>query len=291
MNYREIAFIAVVAAFAVGEPASAAPILFYPDAANYQHMDESPTGTEVILKPDPKFEQNDFFTTSVTDSFKAAMTDSKAAKQTGFWIDQGYTFQYSSAAGVFDVNGAYYVDLYKAVATGDYSGGAEIVLRYRRATTDPAAASLFWIQVVDTNKPNGGETIPYPDVYSGANAGFGLPFYYTPAEDKLDPNPHTGAAGSQADIRSSSFKLDGAGALLPYDIAFYDFPERTKDAYWRAELHLASYDPTAKKVTVYNTGVKWGFDVIPEPPAYVFVVLGLLLIVHFRWKLRPRAGA
>src|SRR5207245_1301325 len=137
-------------------------------------------------------------------SFRAAMTDSKAAKLPGFWIAQGYTFQYSNINGPFDINGTYDVDLYKATLTGPTTGGADFLLRYERTATDPNANSLFWIQVVNTNKPNGEETIPYPDVYSGANAGFGLPFFYTPNETNLDPNPHTGEAGSQAAIRSSS---------------------------------------------------------------------------------------
>lgn len=280
MRFPVISSVPRVAAFALLLQASVAYssiMLNYPAPANYRHLDQNGS-TTVVLDPDPVYHPGElFFLTGVSDAFKAAMTDSKAATKTGSWIDQGYTFDYGAY-----LNGTFDVDVYKATLTGTNRGGADFLLRYQRGAGDPAANKLFWIQVVSTNQPNGGETIPYPDVYSGANADSGLPFFYTPAETKLDPNPHVGTA----DIYSSSYKIDGAGPLLPYDIAFWDFPKRNKYAYWRGELHLATYDSSDKTITVYDPGVQWGFDVVPEPCTYFLMGFGLLILFRF-CRLKP----
>jgi hypothetical protein len=213
-----------------------------------------------------------------SQDFQNAMTKSKAAAA---WA--GLTFDYTGS-----LNGNFSIDVYNAAHTGDMTGGAQLLVRYTRGAGDPAANQLLWIQVVDTTAPNGGETIPYPDVYSGANAGSNLPFFYTPAETKLDPNSYAG----QANIYSSTYKINGKGPALPYDIAFWDFPTRSATNSWRGELFLASYDAPNKKVTVYD-GMSWGFDITanaPEPGTYAMIGVALLLLGLYRRKRPEMVG-
>lgn len=214
----------------------------------------------VTLDPDPIQNSSEFFlTTNPSQAFRDAMTKSKAAND---WKND-LTFNYVDSSGNdLNLGGNLTIDVYKAAFRTESStiednlGGAQLLTHYNRAAIDPAASDLYWIQVVTTNKPNGGETIPYPDVYfSPYPAGGRLPFYYTPSETNIDDNPYVGVKP----IRSSNYTVNGIN--YDYDIAFWDWPSRTPNAFWRGELFLATYDQTKKEVNVYD-GIQWGFTIL-----------------------------
>lgn len=235
---------------------------------NTIHNHTHDSGASVVtLDPDPITDGGFFLSLDPSLDFQNAMTKSKAAAN---W--KGLKFDFTgSLAGNFDI------DVYNAAHSAPLRGGAQLLLRYTRGAGDPAARDLLWIQTVNTTDPNGGETIPYPDVYSGANAGSNLPFFYTPDETKLDPNSYVG----QADIYSGKYKVNGKGSDLSYDISFWDWPQRSPTNTWRGELFLASYDKANSKVTVYD-GLNWGFDIdkTPEPASYLLVGSALLILVR-----------
>jgi hypothetical protein len=168
------------------------------------------------------------------------------------------------------------------------------------------AKNLFWLQVVNTTSSNGGEpnNSPYPDIYASPYKGVtatgtyvspiagtkALPFYFTPAETTLDPNPYVG----KANIRSSSFTLTnskGTKVKRNNDMAFWDFPTRPATNSWTADLWLAGWDGATKNITVYN-GVEWGFNVKPVPEVstgVAFAVLaGLMMLAMMRKNLADR---
>lgn len=230
------------------------------------HKDDNGT-TKITLNPDPVQLLADPST-----EFMNAMTNSKAADD--WWGDTIDTFNWTGS-----LNGTFVIDVYNAKHSTLTSGGAEILLHYDRGDGDPVASDLFWIQVVDSSFKNGGETIPYPDVYfSSYPAGGKLPFYFRPDETVLDPNPYVG----QKPIRSSSYTV--GGTEYDYDLAFWDFPKREADAYWTGELFLATYDDVNDFVKVYD-GVKWGFTIVPEPPT---IVLLILPVVFLLWNRQMR---
>ncbi len=217
--------------------------------------------TVITLSPDPVQLLSD-----PTPAFMNAMTGSKASAD--WWGTSITTFNWAGT-----LNGGFVVDVYNAKHNSLKSGGAEFLLRYERGNGDPAAADLFWIQVVDTNKKNGGETIPYPDVYfSGYPDGSKLPFYFRPDESEIDNNPYVG----RQDIRSGSYHLTGNEYF--YDMAFWDFPSRYHDANWSGELFLASFDQAHSFVQVYD-GVKWGFNIVPEPSTLSLLLIPMLLLM------------
>ena len=229
--------------------------------------------TVITLKPDPVQLLSD-----PTQAFMNAMTDSRAAAD--WWGTTINTFNWAGS-----LNGSFVVDVYNAKHNSSKSGGAEFLLHYERGAGDPAATDLFWIQVVDTNKKNGGETIPYPDVYfSGYPSGSNLPFFFRPDETEIDNNSYVG----RQDIRSSSYHLTGHEYI--YDMAFWDFPSRFHDAYWTGELFLASYDQAHNFVQVYD-GVKWGFTIIPEPSSLSLLAIPLLLLLMANPRLRRLRNA
>ena len=256
----------ILAGFVICLPALQATTLTYGSGTIHNHSDDN--GKSVVtLNPD-YIESGGccFLSADPSKDFQNAMTKSKAAAK---WKD--LTFDYSGS-----LNGNFTLDVYNAKHTAGLTGGAEILLRYTRGAGDPAASNLLWIQVVNTSAPNGGETIPYPDVYSGANSSSNLPFFFAPTETKLDPNPYVGAAN----IYSSSYKVNGAGPNLNYDLAFWDFPQRDANATWRGELFLAGYDSAKKSVVVYD-GLNWGFDITakaPEPGTDLLVGIALLAL-------------
>lgn len=191
-----------------------------------------------------------------------------------------------TAAGAVSCRSIRTIDVYNAAHSADLTGGAQLLVRYTRGQGDPAANQLLWIQTVTTTDPAGGETIPYPDVYTGANAGSNLPFFFTPAETTLDPNPYVGAAN----IYSSSYKVNGMGPNLAYDVAIWDWPQRNATNSWRGELFLAGYDSVNNKVTVYD-GMNWGFDITakaPEPAINLLIGAGLLLFALVQRRLARR---
>ena len=224
-----------------------------------------------ILQPDP------------SNGFTGAMTGSLASAD--WWGDEITTFDYTGS-----LNGTLYVDVYRAGADPAPFGFADLLVRYTRGAGDPLASDLFWIQTVDTsqrgNNVPANEQIPYADVYaSGYPAGQKLPFYFRPDEVDLDSNAwitaHGGANGntSRAPIRSSNYTVGGNN--YTYDIAFFDRPSRAPTNYWRGELFLASYDAPNKTVVVYD-GIRWGFDVVPEPSTGLLLALGTVMIAAWR---------
>ena len=224
------------------------------------HQDDNGV-TVVTLSPDPVQLLSD-----PTQAFMTAMTNSKASAD--WWGTTINTFNWTGS-----LSGAFVVDVYNAEHTSLKSGGAEFLLHYERGNGDPAAADLFWIQVVDTNKKNGGESIPYPDVYfSGYPNGSKLPFFFRPDETEIDKNPYVG----RQDIRSGSYHL--AGNEYIYDMAFWDFPSRYHDADWTGELFLASFDQPHNFVQIYD-GVKWGFSIVPEPSTLSLLIIPILLLM------------
>jgi len=226
--------------------------------------------TVVTLNPDPVQKA-----TVPSQAFENAMTNSLAAAD--WWGSTITSFDWGGS-----LNGTYVVDVYNAAHKSLFSGGAQFLIRYIRGDGDPLASDLFWIQVVDSNVKNGGETIPYPDVYfSSYPAGQKFPSYFRPDETTLDPNPYVGTA----DIRNSSYTLNGEE--YSYDLAFWDFPSRTADAYWRGELFLASYDEDTRTVTVYD-GVLWGFDInTPLPTAFALFLTPAGLLLWRAHRNRP----
>jgi len=235
----------------------------------------------VTLDPDPISDGGVFLTTSPSTSFINAMTQSLAAAD--WWGSTITTFNY-----VGTLNGTLNIEVYNAAIKSTYTGGAQLLATYTRGAGDPAANSLFWIQVVTTNKPNGGETIPYPDVYfSPYAAGQKLPFYYTPAETVLDANPYT--TPGQPNIYSSNFTYGPDNIAITYDISFWDWPSRTPNATWRGELFLATYDAADKYVEIFE-GINWGFDVSgsPLPPSLFLLLTGLPVVL---WRSRRKSDS
>lgn len=91
-------------------------------------------------------------------------------------------------------------------------------------------------------------------------------------------------------------KVDNLGSTSPYydhlgaatDREFYDFPGRTTNLtqrhYWDAELFLAT-GPAAGSpgmVTLYRTGMRWGWETVPTPSS--MALLGLSGLVASRRK-------
>ena len=70
-----------------------------------------------------------------------------------------WTFTYAAGglAGTLTLN------TYNAGSKGPHNGGAIIDATYSRAAGDPALGNLQFIQMVDTNRPLGGNTTPYID--------------------------------------------------------------------------------------------------------------------------------
>ena len=265
----------ILAAFAAPW-APASMVVTYGSSSVHVHQDDN--GKSVVtLDPDP-FEPGGgvFLRSDPSAGFIDAMTKSKAAAD---WKDK-LKFTYDG-----DLNGTMRIDVYAAKHTADLTGGAEFLLHYNRGAGDPAAADLFWIQTVDSSTRNGGETAAYPDVYfSNYPAGSKQPFYFRPEETNLDANPYVGAKP----IRSGDFTVKDI--KYDYDIAFWDFPQRTADAWWRGELFLASYDKAGGNVKIYD-GVYWGFDIVktPEPSTLMLAAIGVMLVVLGRLRTGQRS--
>lgn len=215
---------------------------------------------------------------SPSAGFRDAMVSSVAAAD---WIELDnptkpiQSFDFDGTA-----NGVLYVDVYQAIAE-DRFGRANFQVRYQRNTNpglvDPDVSNLFWIQTVTTTRKGSGvpgnETNPYVDVYASSYAAGGkLPFYYRPDETTLDNN---GVSAGEP-IKSGTINTPSVG--LTYDLAFTDQPGRAIFNTWQGELFLASYDTTAKSVTVLD-GISWGFVVVPEPSSLmIFGSFGVLLM-------------
>ena len=275
---RTIAMIAAVTGAMIALPAAsrATMTVTYGGSTIHNHSDSVGPVT-VTLNPDPIQNVGEFFLRGdPSQAFKDAMTKSKAAAD---WKDN-LTFTYDGS-----LNGNMTIDVYNAKMKTAGSGGAQLLAHYNRGVGDPNASDLFWIQVVDTTKPNGGETAPYPDVYlSGYGAGSKLPFYFRPDETTIDPNAYVG----QKPIRNGNYTVNGVN--YDYDLTFWDWPSRGPTNTWRGELFLATYDSGAKTVKVYD-GIYWGFDIVPEPSSYVSLAIGGVLVMLIRRKRRAAKAA
>ncbi len=240
---------------------------------NYSKMDfrkthqvPGPPITQTTVNPDVG--DGPELVTTPSSGFTTAMTNSVSADD---WFQAAGPISGFNYTG--SLTGIFWIDVYRANATPG-AGSCSFLLHYERGASDPAASDLFWIQTVDTslrgNNVPANEDIPYPDIYASSYPNGGkLPFYFRPDETVLDNNPYVG----NANIRSSSFTINGD--TRNYDMAFWDQPSRPIFNFWRGELFLASYtdtnnDTVRDTVTVYD-GVRWGFDVVPEPGSLVFI--------------------
>lgn len=114
-------------------------------------------------------------------------------------------------------------------------GGAQLSARYSQANPIASGSSLNWVQVIDTNRPLGGNGAPYLDPFNNDDT---LPFYWT-----------SGEANQFGSSTAVSFK----------DFSTRDpvYPAGSEEIDWTASLYPALYDGN-KSVTVDN-GISWGW--------------------------------
>ncbi len=142
-------------------------------------------------------------------------------------------------------------------------GGVEIQVDFSVGIgyTGPALNSLFWIQGLMINYRPG----------DNGNANY----------NTMDSFTFNQLGGTPTAITGNPFTVAGDvtvdDPLYPYQYAdrhFYDKPQGIWpiDSF-RGEALLATADGTNKVITVYNGGVNYGFDLIPEPSAAILVVI------------------
>lgn len=236
-NRRSVLVFALVALFtATLSPAAVAATYVNPPAATHIHMSICPAldGAN-ILDPDPA---------TPVGVASLAMVNELAAGDTAY---PGWMFQ--SAIG--PLSGTFNIDRYDSRFWDVHNSGAVISIRFVRGLTDPPAANLRWIQLINTNSPidpngpgaaPGPPTPPYIDPYPDDADLEGGPFYYS---DEF---------GSEWDYRDH---INGAN----YDANFGDFSHRphppTSYVEWSAELFLTEL--SAPKNVIFHEGVLWGW--------------------------------
>jgi len=179
-------------------------------------------------------------------------------------VDQQWTLH----LGALSDGAQLVVDLYRAYVNegcGVTCGGAEIDILYEPGDGDPSIIGDDGIQDLDA--------VWTQSVFTNRKRDPSLPGnpYLDNAPDTVNPS------------------LGPPAYPFQYtDSSFYDMPGRDADARWLAEAFLAQVDYTDRAVTLY-AGVEWGFQVVPEPPAWLLVAGGLLLIVGVQRRRRLRA--
>lgn len=132
--------------------------------------------------------------------------------------------------------------------------GAEFHVEYVPHAGDPTT-NVHWIQVVTDNH----------SITAGGGGGHGVP-------EKIVDNPFS--PGNRA-----PYYDDGGAANGTH---FYDFPGRTDAGAshtWDAELFLVT-GPAANaagQVTLYRTGISWGWENTPAPGTLSMLALGGLV--------------
>lgn len=193
------------------------------------------------------------------------------------WVQNGLTAQGFSAANGWNVtlgatlDGSLAITEYDAWVTtqpirrlnntdwggrGPFEcyGGAVFQATYTPApggfsATNPNPANLHWIQGLRDNRPTAYET---------ANGQTGIDGYTQSLDNEGTPGTNPFYDNIQRSPTTSTQFLDipARGGTCPY----------TAD--WEAQVFLASWNPAAKQITVYEKGIWWGFDLVcavPEP--------------------------
>jgi hypothetical protein len=229
---------------------------------------------------------NDSLVSTVPISYIAGAPDAmKTALKNQF-----PTWKFTYSAGLM---GTLNINTYKPISLVDDNGGAILDATYTMAKGDPTIANLHWIQLVITNKPNGGgPTTGYIDPLPNDDK---LPFYWTVPED---------SASKSVKGNCGNFTQGNKTATTYH---FYDCSNRTTPSdqgptFWTGDLLLASWTnpggnwltttpPAANQnVTIYD-GIQWGwslYDPIPEPNFAIPVFMALIGLVCWRVLSRRR---
>lgn len=148
------------------------------------------------------------------------------------------------------------------------AGGAVLQLSYTPGEGDPSGADLHWIQGIYTNDPS----------QHGQDRGYEGTDGYTQYIDNggnfddpvVDPpNPFYDTSG----VAGSDYFLDIPVRECEADCdTEYD---------WEAQVFLATADIANKKITMYESGIWWGFEFkcepLPEPATFVLLLAGMLI--------------
>jgi hypothetical protein len=152
-------------------------------------------------------------------------------------------------------------------------GGAHFRAEYVPGDSDPT--DIHWIQVVSTNCPLTHGTT------NGYDAGGGY-WQYLDNSDTPKTNPFY-----------DNDPPDPATATEFLDIPSRCCPDHTCPCYgtcdWDAQVFVATWDESNKKMTIYEDGIWWGFEIacVPEPSSFiVWSLLGGLGIIGWRRRRR-----
>ncbi|HYE02971.1 MAG TPA: PEP-CTERM sorting domain-containing protein [Phycisphaerales bacterium] len=215
-----------------------------------------------------------------------------AAPQSCLELMNGLNAQNFNAAGGWNVNfggvlspGAIQVDLYYAWVTNEPTvtcggqnfpgtatgqiGGTVLCLSYTPGAGDPAGNDVHWIQGISTNCPS----------QFGIDNGVAQPGGFTHYLDNglngapgVDPFYDTNGAAD------SNFFLD-----IPFRSCGSDCDEF---CVWDACVFLATGNVATQTLTVYATGISWGFSFlctpVPAPGATALLALGGLVAFRRR---------
>jgi hypothetical protein len=150
-------------------------------------------------------------------------------------------------------------------------GGAVLSAQYTPGTNDPV--NIRWMQAIRTDKPTGN------GITNGYNAGGGYYEYLdnagTTGTDPFHPSLPNGAA-------DNTYFLDAParGGDCPYS------------ADWDAQLFVSTWDQANKKITIYDAGIWWGFDLvcIPEPSSLTFAAMTVTFTLVLRRRRNQTAS-
>ncbi len=228
LHRRRICDLLIAVAACLGAAPAFGAITITGPADHLHQLVVAPDGDTVTLNPDPV-------------TYLGAATANMQATLAGEWPDWSFDF---SQFGILD--GTLNIETYRAETNGPHTGGGKLEATYTRDANDPLIEHLYWIQMVDTNRPAGGSTSPYIDPRPNDDPPpfLPLPFYWTLVEDN-DP-----AWGNKTD---TTYHFS--------DFSYRPCATHPDSITWRGELMLAYWNPDNPAGTVFVLdGIRWGWD-------------------------------